>query len=471
MKGSIMMDLGGNNMTLQKKGMHGAWASRWTFIMAATGSAVGLGNMWKFPYVAGSNGGGAFVIIYLLCILMIGVPVMMAEVMIGRQGRQSPINSMKDLVSEHHINRSWLSIGWLGVVAGLLILSFYAVIAGWALKYIFLLASGDLQSASGESASAVFSSLLSDPQGLIFWQTIFLFLCVIVVMGGVKKGLGLAVEILMPVLFVVILLLLIFCIFNTNMADSIKFLFSFNFSDLSGRSILEAMGQAFFTLSIGMGAIMAYGAYMPQDASIGKTVMTVAFFDSLVAIVSGLIIFSIVFSTAGLEPTAGPGLMFISLPIAFGNMSAGLFVGAIFFILVSIAAWSSAISLLEPSVAWLMEERNMGRVQANISIVVIAWILGIGSVLSFNYWQEYKLLGFTYFDFLDFLTSNIMLPLTGLLIAVFVGYIISPRIIDSQINSNTRWKSSWITLLKFVAPIAILIVFAAGIIDKFGNLS
>ena len=187
MKGSIMMDLGGNNMTLQKKGMHGAWASRWTFIMAATGSAVGLGNMWKFPYVAGSNGGGAFVIIYLLCILMIGVPVMMAEVMIGRQGRQSPINSMKDLISEHHINRSWLSIGWLGVVAGLLILSFYAVIAGWALKYIFLLASGDLQSASGESASAVFSSLLSDPQGLIFWQTIFLFLCVIVVMGGVKK--------------------------------------------------------------------------------------------------------------------------------------------------------------------------------------------------------------------------------------------------------------------------------------------
>ncbi len=449
MKGSIMMDLGGNNMTLQKKGMHGAWASRWTFIMAATGSAVGLGNMWKFPYVAGSNGGGAFVIIYLLCILMIGVPVMMAEVMIGRQGRQSPINSMKDLVSEHHINRSWLSIGWLGVVAGLLILSFYAVIAGWALKYIFLLASGDLQSASGESASAVFSSLLSDPQGLIFWQTIFLFLCVIVVMGGVKKGLGLAVEILMPVLFVVILLLLIFCIFNTNMADSIKFLFSFNFSDLSGRSILEAMGQAFFT----------------------KTVMTVAFFDSLVAIVSGLIIFSIVFSTAGLEPTAGPGLMFISLPIAFGNMSAGLFVGAIFFILVSIAAWSSAISLLEPSVAWLMEERNMGRVQANISIVVIAWILGIGSVLSFNYWQEYKLLGFTYFDFLDFLTSNIMLPLTGLLIAVFVGYIISPRIIDSQMNSNTRWRSSWITLLKFVAPIAILIVFAVGIIDKFGNLS
>ena len=251
----------------------------------------------------------------------------------------------------------------------------------------------------------------------------------------------------------------------------INFLFDADFSKITISVIIAAMGQAFFTLSIGMGAIMAYGAYMPQDASIGKTVMTVAFFDSLVAIVSGLIIFSIVFSTAGLEPTAGPGLMFISLPIAFGNMSAGLFIGALFFILVSIAAWSSAISLLEPSVAWLMEERNMGRVQANISIVVIAWILGIGSVLSFNYWQEYKLLGFTYFDFLDFLTSNILLPLTGLLIAVFVGYIISPRIIDSQMNSNTRWKSSWITLLKFVAPIAILIVFAAGIVDKFGNLS
>lgn len=456
-------------MALQKKGMHGAWASRWTFIMAATGSAVGLGNMWKFPYVAGSNGGGAFVLIYLLCILIIGVPVMMAEVLIGRQGRQSPINSVNDLVSNSHINKAWLSIGWFGVIAGLLILSFYAVIAGWALKYIVLMAMGDLQGVDGTSASSVFESVLADPIGLIFWQTVFLFFCVIVVMGGVKKGLGLAIEILMPILFIVIFLLFVFCLFNTDVLEAMKFLFSFDLSNLSGRSLLEAMGQAFFTLSIGMGAIMAYGAYMPQDASIGKTVLTVAFFDSLVAIISGIIIFSIVFSTSGLEPTAGPGLMFISLPIAFGNMTGGLLVGTLFFVLVSIAAWSSAISLLEPSVAWLMEEKNIGRVNANLLVVLVAWILGIGSVFSFNIWQNSTIFNFTFFDFLDFLTSNIMLPITGLLIAIFVGYVMSNKIINEQIGFQSSIKSIWMFLLKFIAPCAVSVVFVAGIIDKFFN--
>ena len=455
-------------MALQQKGMHGTWASRWTFIMAATGSAVGLGNMWKFPYVAGSNGGGAFVLIYLGCILLIGVPVMMAEVLIGRNGRQSPINSMNEVVSQSGASPRWRSVGWLGVLAGLLILSFYAVIAGWALDYILLMSSGDLQGIDGTAASAAFENLLSDPMRLIGWQTLFLLLCVGVVIGGVKKGLGMAVETLMPLLFLMLLMLLGFAFFKGNFDAAMQFLFSFDLAALSWRGVLEAMGQAFFTLSIGMGAIMAYGAYMPQDANIGKTILIVAFFDSAVAIISGLIIFSIVFATPGIEPSAGPGLMFISLPVAFGSMPGGLLIGAVFFVLVSIAAWSSAISLLEPCVAWLMEAKAITRAKANIVIAVITWLLGLGSVLSFNLWSEYKFVGFTYFDFLDFLTANIMLPVAGLLITLFVGYVIKREIVDVEMQGTSdRVMKLWQFTIRYVAPLAIGLVFVMGVFDKF----
>jgi NSS family neurotransmitter:Na+ symporter len=455
-------------MALQQKGMHGTWASRWTFIMAATGSAVGLGNMWKFPYVAGSNGGGAFVLVYLACILLIGVPVMMAEVLIGRSGGQSPINSMRDGVVQSNANPLWQHVGWLGVAAGMLILSFYAVIAGWALDYIFEVASGELRGVNGESAAAVFGNLLADPSRLIMWQSIFMLLCVGVVVGGVKKGLGVAVEILMPLLFVMMLVLLGFAYFKGNFAAAWGFLFNFNLDALTWRGVLEAMGQAFFTLSIGMGAIMAYGAYMPRKANIGKTILIVAFFDSSVAIISGLIIFSIVFATQGIEPSAGPGLMFISLPVAFGSMPGGLLIGAIFFVLVSIAAWSSAISLLEPCVAWLIETKNLGRVRANLLLAGFAWVLGLGSVLSFNLWSEYKVAGFSFFDFLDFLTANIMLPISGLLIALFVGYAMKKELVDAEMaGTSPGVMQLWQLTLRYTAPVAIGAVFLMGIYDKF----
>ena len=436
--------------------------------MAATGSAVGLGNIWKFPYVAGSNGGGAFVLVYLFCILLIGVPVMMAEVMIGRRGRQSPINSVRDVVLESGADARWRHVGWVGVSAGMLILSFYAVIAGWALSYIFAMASGELVGVNGDSAAAAFAGLLADPGRLILWQSVFMLLCVVVVVGGVKKGLGVAVEILMPLLFVMLLLLLGLSYFQGNFAAAWNFLFSFNIELLTWRGVLEAMGQAFFTLSIGMGAIMAYGAYMPQKVNIGKTILIVAFFDSLVAIISGLIIFSIVFGTQGIEPSAGPGLMFISLPVAFANMSGGLLIGCAFFVLVSIAAWSSAISLLEPCVAWLIEAKNIRRLNANILLAGTAWLLGIGSVLSFNLWSEIQVAGFTFFDFLDFLTTNIMLPLSGLLIALFVGYVIKPEFISLEMQgiSPTMYKV-WRASLRYIAPVAISAVFVMGIYDKF----
>ena len=422
----------------------------------------------EISYVAGSNGGGAFVLVYLGCILLIGVPVMMAEVLIGRHGRQSPINSMREAVTDSGANTKWQVVGWLGVIAGMLILSFYSVIAGWALDYIFLISSGDLQGINGAAASAKFSELLSDPSRLIMWQSVFMILCVAVVVGGVKKGLGIAVETLMPLLFVMLLLLLVFSILKGNFSAAVNFLFSFDLDALTWRGVLEAMGQAFFTLSIGMGAIMAYGAYMPQDANIGKTILIVALFDSSVAIISGLIIFSIVFATPGIEPTEGPGLMFISLPVAFGSMPGGLLIGAIFFVLVSIAAWSSAISLLEPCVAWLMEAKNIGRARANIVIAGTAWVLGLGSVFSFNIWADYKVAGFNFFDFLDFLTANIMLPISGLLITLFVGYVLKKDVIDVEMEGTSpQLLALWQMTIRYIAPSAIAVVFIMGVYDKF----
>lgn len=451
-----------------KRGIHGVWSSRWTFVLAATGSAVGLGNIWKFPYIVGENGGGAFVLVYLLCILMVGLPVMVAEVMLGRRGRQSPINTMRYLTEEAGLHGVWNAIGWLGVIAGLMILSYYAVIAGWALHYIGHMASGTFQGVTAEQAGSIFNELLADRDTLIFWQTIFLLLTVAVVAGGVTKGLGVAVRILMPLLFVLLLVLLVFSYQSGNFARGFSFLFSFNYEALTWEGVLEAMGHAFFTLSLGMGAIMAYGAYMPEHARIGRTVLAVGFLDTLVALVAGLAIFPIVFANPTIEPSSGPGLMFVSLPVVFGNMPGGLLFGSLFFVLVTLAAWSSAISLIEPAVAYLVESRNFHRVTANLLLGLIAWIVGLGSVLSFNVWSESRIAGFNFFEFMDFLTSSVMLPLTGLFIAIFVGWVMRPQTVREELSDESdKVFYRWHWVVRYISPLAILVVFVMGIYKTF----
>ena len=451
-----------------KKGMHGAWSSRWTFVLAATGSAVGLGNIWKFPYIVGENGGGAFVLVYLLCILMVGLPVMIAEVMLGRRGRQSPINTMRYLTGQAGLDGAWNAIGWLGVIAGLMILSYYAVIAGWALHYIGHMASGAFQGVTAEQAGSIFNELLADKDTLIFWQTIFLLLTVIVVTGGVTKGLGVAVRILMPLLFVLLLVLLVFSYQSGNFARGLSFLFSFNYEALTWDGVLEAMGHAFFTLSLGMGAIMAYGAYMPEHARIGRTVLAVGFLDTLVALVAGLAIFPIVFANPTIEPSSGPGLMFVSLPVVFGNMPGGLLFGSLFFVLVTLAAWSSAISLIEPAVAYLVESRNFHRITANLLLGLIAWVVGLGTVLSFNIWSESRIAGFNFFEFMDFLTSSVMLPLTGLFIAIFVGWIMRPQAVREELSDESdKVFYRWHWVVRYISPLAISVVFVMGIYKTF----
>ena len=438
------------------------------FIMAATGSAVGLGNIWKFPYITGENGGGAFVLVYLVCILLLGIPVMVAEVMLGRRGRQSPVNTMHRLTSEAGLHGFWKSIGWLGVVAGLLILSYYSVIAGWALAYIPEMGKGTFQGASPLESQAFFDALLADKTRLLGWQSLFMLMTVGVVACGVVKGLGMAVRILMPLLFLLLLAMLFFAYRHGDFAAAAAFLFRPDFSALTGRSVLEALGHSFFTLSLGMGSIMAYGAYMPADASIGKTVLAVALLDTLVALMAGMAIFPIVFASSSINPAAGPELLFVSLPVAFGAMPGGLAVGMLFFILVTIAAWSSAISLIEPGVAWLIEKRGFNRFSANILLGFIAWLLGLGTVLSFNDWAGVTFSGFTFFGAMDFLTSRIMLPLTGLFIAIFVGWVMPRAISKSELGGDdSRVYLFWLWVLRYLCPPAIAVVLLVGLFDTF----
>ena len=303
--------------------IHGLWSSRWAFILAAVGSAVGLGNIWKFPYITGENGGGAFVLVYLVCVAVIGIPIMMTEVMMGRRGRSTPINTMRRLAVEAGAHNGWKLIGWSGMLAGFLILSFYSVIAGWALSYVLATVSGTFSGASAEAVGAHFGDLLASPGSLLFWHTLFVVMTMVIVARGVEHGLEKAVRFLIPTLFLLLLVLVGYSMSMGEFQRGVEFLFKPDFSKITQDGVLTAMGHAFFTLSLGMGAIMIYGAYLPEKASIAKTSITIAAADTIVALLAGLAIFPIVFSN-GLEPGAGPGLIFQTLPIAFGHMPCGL---------------------------------------------------------------------------------------------------------------------------------------------------
>ena len=450
----------------EKKSIHGAWASRWIFILAATGSAVGLGNIWKFPYITGENGGGAFVLVYLFCILLVGVPIMMAEVLIGRRARQSPINAMKEVAIEANHSGNWSLVGWMGVLAGFMIFSFYSVVAGWVLYYIAGMGVGDFASIDGDAAGAKFNSLLADPQTLVIWHTVFVAMVMLVIAGGVKKGLENAVKFLMPALFVLLLVMLGYSMQTEGFSAGWNFLFHFDPSELSWDAVLVALGHAFFTLSLGMGAIMAYGSYMPKKSSIGGSVVTIALMDTLVALIAGLVIFPIVFAN-GMDPGAGPGLMFVTLPVAFGQMPGGQIFGFVFFLLVGIAAWTSAISLIEPAAAWLVEKFGWHRVPACIALGLLVWSLGIAALGSFNFMSDFTIFGFNAFDFLDFMTANVMLPLGGLFIAVFAGWFITRKMAEDELAiSSPLLFNAWYIALRFVSPVAVAIIFILNLVEK-----
>jgi NSS family neurotransmitter:Na+ symporter len=445
----------------ERKYIHAQWSSRWAFILAATGSAVGLGNIWKFPYITGEYGGGAFVLVYLACVATIGIPIMIAEVMLGRRARQSPINAMGTLARAEGRTRHWHYLGWMGVVAGFLILSYYSVIAGWTLAYVFRTGSGMFTLATADGVRSIFSDLVSDPERLLAWHTIFMVMTVVVVARGVQSGLEKAVRFLMPALFIILLVLVGYAMNTGYFTEGLNFLFEPDFSKLDSGAVLTALGHAFFTLSLGMGAIMIYGSYLPQNASIMGTSVTIAVADTVVALLAGMAIFPVVFAN-GLQADSGPSLIFQTLPLAFGQMPGGAFFGTLFFILLLFAAWTSAISLLEPAVAWLTENTGMTRVLASAYTGILTWLLGVVTVMSFNRWAfsfdffgQKKTNGF--FDVLDILTANIMLPLGGLFIAVFAGWMMKRRHTQEELAANHTGYDLWHFIIRFVSPVLVLI--------------
>ncbi|GAA0793274.1 sodium-dependent transporter [Marinobacterium sediminicola] len=443
----------------------GFWSSRLAFILAATGSAVGLGNIWKFPYITGENGGGAFVLVYLICIAAVGIPIMMAEVLIGRRGGHSPVNSLRLITERDRLNPLWKWVGVIGVLAGFLILSFYSVIGGWALSYVGTSASGQFSGQTADTVGAIFSGLLSDPMTLLTWHTLFMALVMVVVARGVRSGLERATSILMPSLFVLLLIMVGYAMTTGHFGEAVSFLFQPDFSKLTTSGVLVALGHAFFTLSLGMAVMMAYGSYLPKNVSITKASITVSVMDTGVALLAGLAIFPIVFAN-GMEPGAGPGLIFQTLPLAFGQMPMGSLFGTLFFVLLVFAAWTSGISLLEPLVEWLEEQKGMNRTISTLIAGFACWVLGIASILSLNLWSDVTPLGMfalfegkTIFDLLDYLTANILLPLGGLLVAVLVGWFMSKQALQNELSLSEGSFRLWYSTLKFITPIAVLVVF------------
>ena len=431
---------------------HGKWSGKWTFILAATGSAVGLGNIWGFPYMAGTNGGGAFVLIYLACILIIGLPIMMAEIVIGRRASSSPVNSMKSAALDSNRSSNWQLIGWGGLVAGILILSFYSVLAGICINYIFISALPDLQLSSEDQ----FSITTSSASNLLIWHTIFIFITAGVIASGIKNGIGRFVRVLMPLLGFILILMVLNAVINGDFLQGLQFLFRPDFSQVNPQTFLSAMGQAFFSLSLGMGAIMTYGAYMSDEQKILNTSITVGGLDTLVALMAGLAIFPIIFAS-GLEVNSGGvGLVFITLSQTFETMFLGQVFGPLFFLLLVIASLSSSISLLEPSVAYFSEKNIISRKSAAFMFGFLAWFLGIGSVLSFNVLSDFYLLGDrTILDSIVFIGNNLLLPLGGLFVAIFVGWFMKKELIQEQLQLSNGVLNTWYFFIRFVAPIAV----------------
>ncbi len=451
-------------------GVHEHWSSRFVFLMAAVGAAVGLGNLWKFPYTAGVSGGAAFVIVYIGAIVVVAVPIVAAELLIGRRGRMSPVNSFANLAREAGASPAWRLVGMLNVLAVFLILSFYSVIAGWAFAYLPKLASGRFTGADSDTVSSVFAELLASPGLLTFWHAVFMILTVLIVSRGLQKGIERAVRFLMPALLVMLLLLVVYAAVAGDFSAAVTFLFKADFSKITPAVALGAVGQAFFSVSVAMGLLIAYGSYLDPGASLTRSAVLIAGADTLVALLAGLAIFPLVFAN-GLDPAEGPGLLFVTLPIAFGQMPGGSLFGSIFFLLLIVSALTSTIAVLEPIVAWAEEHRGWRRGPSAAIAGLLAWITGLATVFSFNIWKDVHPLeglepfaGKTVFDLIDYATSNIMLPAGGILIAVFAGWVMTRESTRDELGIPDGWVfRSWRFSLRYVAPVAVGLVLLANL--------
>ena len=441
------------------------WSSRLAFILAAAGSAVGLGNVWKFPYVAGTQGGGAFVIVYLAFVAIIGLPILIAEILIGRRGGGSPIHGFRTLAKREGHARSWQLIGWMGVGGAVLILGFYSVVAGWSLSYLWYSVDGQITAHSIHPAdltramSTLFANLLANPMALVLSHSLIVLATVLIVANGIRGGLERAACWMVPGLFLILMALVAYSATATGeFRTGVRFLFRPDFSTLTSEAVLFALGHACFTLGVGMTVMMAYGSHLQRNVSIGNASMTIAGLDTFVALSAGLAIFPIVFAQ-GLEPDSGHGLIFQTLPIAFAQLPGGGLVATLFFLFLTVAAVTSTISLFEPVVGYLEQRGRWSRPKAAALAGLGVWLLGVSAALAFNVGSEFKVFGMNVFDLLDFVTSNILLPLGGLLIAVYAGYALSRRSLAEELGlgESTAFKLLRF-LLRYVTPVGVTTV-------------
>ncbi|MDA3860944.1 MAG: sodium-dependent transporter [Melioribacteraceae bacterium] len=451
------------------------WNSKIGFILAAAGSAIGLGNIWKFPYIAGEYGGASFIFIYLICIAIIGLPVLIAEILIGRTTHRNPVGAFKALSQ----SKFWIGVGGMGVVSGFLILSFYAVIAGWAIGYILEAVVGNFAHFNtGSLAAEHFTDLVSDVPWILGYFTLFMILTMLFVYLGIQKGIERGSKIMMPILLVLLVILMVRGITLEGADKGLEFLLYPDWSKINAQAILVALGHAFFTLSLGMGAMLTYGSYMSKKDSVLSAALQIIILDTVIALIAGVAIFTSVFAV-GLDPSAGPGLIFHTIPAVFAKMPGGYFFSILFFILLSIAALTSAISLLEVVVAYFVDDLGWNRKKATIVMGFVVFLLGLPSALSFNVLADYTLFGKNFFDLVDFLASNIFLPLGGFLIAIFVGYVWGfDKVLtnlregaEDLFDNNPFIITTWKFFLKYLSPILIFIVLlhSLGVIDLIFN--
>jgi NSS family neurotransmitter:Na+ symporter len=446
-------------------GLH--WSSRRAFLLASVGCAVGLGNIWLFPYQAGANGGGAFVLIYLAAIFGLALPVLLAEIMLGRRGASAPPEALAALAKESGRSEHWRWMGiLLGAVGALFALGFYCVVGGWTIAYAFKAAAGQLQQLSGEQSAQLFGELSATPGSILPWFVAFTALTIFISSKGLHAGIERAVKFMMPALFIMLVAMVIYSAFVGDFGAAIRFLFQPDFSKITSNVVLAALGTAFFSVSVGITNMMAYGSYIEKSTNLPESATIIVIADTTVALLAGLAIFPIVFM-AGIEPAGGGGLAFISLPVAFGQIPGGLIFAAVFFVLLFFAALTSSIGMMEPPVSWLRDRFGFSRRKAAFVAGSIAFVLSLGAALSFNVLADVRVLGNlavfadkTIFDFFVYVVTQVIMPAGGILVAVFAGWVVKRQFSASELFNGDEpiVYKVWLFIMRFVAPVLLAMV-------------
>jgi neurotransmitter:Na+ symporter, NSS family len=439
------------------------WGSQWGFMLAAMGSAIGLANMWRFPYSAGVNGGGAFVLVYLGAVLTLALPLLMAELLVGRRGQATPTLSIAKVSAESGGNRAWATMGYGGLLAAILVFGFYSVVGGWALSYVVMTGSGSLQGLSATELQGSFDQLSASPGLMLLAYTAFMGTAVAISSFGIQQGVERTVKFLMPALLVMLLAMVVYAAITGDFAAALRFLFTPDFSTLTPGVVLDAFGQAFFSISVGLTNLMAYGAYMSRQTSIPRSSAIIVGADTLVALLAGLAIFPIIFAH-GLEPSGGPGLVFMTLPIVFGSVSGGVVLGSLFFLLLSFAALTSALCMLEAPASWLVDQWGWRRRQATLAVGALVWTLGLLCVFSFSLLADVRPLGgidyfadMSFFDLFDFVVTRVLSPVIGACIALFVGWVVTRKISSEELGATSgQWSYRlWLVSVRYLVPVVL----------------